>query len=101
MRTPVSCAGSLQSQGSTFKLTLAGFSTARSDCVARCGDGIIGFGEECDDGVNDGGYNECQEGCVLGPYCGDGVVQDGEDCDDGNRVDGDECGSACRNVVII
>ena len=34
-------------------------------------------------------------------FCGDGVVQSGEDCDDGNRADGDECGSACRNLVII
>jgi fibro-slime domain-containing protein len=86
--------------GSTFKLTLSGFSTSRSDCNAKCGDGIIGAGEECDDGVNDGGYNECQPGCKLGAYCGDGVVDPGEDCDDGNRFDGDGCGSACRRLVV-
>jgi fibro-slime domain-containing protein len=89
-----------QSLGSTFKLTLSGFSTSRSDCNAVCGDGIIGAGEECDDSVNDGGYNECQAGCKLGPYCGDGVVDPGEDCDDGNRFDGDGCGSGCRNLVV-
>jgi fibro-slime domain-containing protein len=88
------------SLGSTFKLTLSGFSTSRSDCNAVCGDGIIGGGEECDDGVNDGGYNECQAGCKLGPYCGDGVVDEGEDCDDGNRFDGDGCGSACRRLIV-
>jgi fibro-slime domain-containing protein len=86
--------------GSSFKLTLSNFSTGRSDCAAFCGDGIIGFGEECDDGTNDGGYNECGEGCKLGAYCGDGVKDEGEECDDGNRMDGDDCGSGCRNVVI-
>jgi fibro-slime domain-containing protein len=88
------------SLGSTFKLTLSGFSTSRSDCNPVCGDGIIGAGEECDDGVNDGGYNECQAGCKLGPYCGDGVLDMGEDCDDGNRLDGDGCGSACRRLIV-
>src|SRR5690606_6516608 len=64
--------------GSSFRLTLSGFNTRRSECTATCGDGIVGFGEQCDDGVNDGGYNECQEGCVLGPYCGDGIKQETE-----------------------
>ncbi len=87
-------------EGSSFRLTLEGFDAARSDCTPICGDGIVGLGEECDDGVNDGGYGECNAGCVLGAYCGDGVVQDGEDCDDGNRIDGDQCGSACRVLVV-
>ncbi|MET0388399.1 MAG: DUF4215 domain-containing protein [Polyangiales bacterium] len=87
--------------GSSFKLTLSGFESGRSDCVPICGDGIVTLGEECDDGVNDGGYEECDAGCVLGPRCGDGVVQDGEDCDDGNRRDGDECGSSCRQLVVF
>jgi fibro-slime domain-containing protein len=86
--------------GSSFKLTLSGFSTSRSDCTPICGDGIVTLGEECDDGMNDGGYGECAPGCVQGPRCGDGVVQPGEDCDDGNRLDGDGCGSACRHLVV-
>jgi fibro-slime domain-containing protein len=86
--------------GSSFKLTLDGFQTARSDCAPVCGDGIIGLGEECDDGVNDGGYGECHAGCVLGAYCGDGIQQEGEDCDDGNNLDGDACGSACRVIIV-
>jgi len=86
--------------GSSFQLTLEGFQTARSDCEPVCGDGIVSLGEECDDGVNDGGYGECAPGCVLGPYCGDGIVQPPEDCDDGNRFDNDGCGSACRNLVV-
>lgn len=87
-------------EGSSFKLTLSGFNTSPSDCTPICGDGVVTAGEECDDGVNDGGYEECDAACVLGPRCGDGVVQDTEDCDDGNRRDGDGCGSACRNLVV-
>jgi fibro-slime domain-containing protein len=86
--------------GSSFKLTLTGFNTKRSDCTPICGDGIVTLGEECDDGVNDGGYGECEPGCVLGPRCGDGVLQAEEDCDDGNRLEGDACGSACRNIIV-
>jgi cysteine-rich repeat protein len=66
-----------------------------------CGDGVVAAGEECDDGVNDGGYEECAGGCTLGASCGDGVLQSGEDCDDGNRLDGDACGSSCRNLVRL
>jgi len=86
--------------GSSFKLTLSGFDPRPSDCVPRCGDGIVTAGEECDDGVNDGGYEECGPTCVLGESCGDGIVQEGEDCDDGNRDDGDGCGSACVHLIV-
>jgi cysteine-rich repeat protein len=63
-----------------------------------CGDGITapGWGEQCDDGVNDGDYGECAPGCLFGPYCGDGLVQLGEACDDGNGVSGDGCSPWCR-----
>lgn len=88
-------------EGSSFKLTLSGFETGRSECTPICGDGVITLGEECDDGMNDGGYEECAPDCVLGPRCGDGVMQEGEDCDDGNRRDGDACGSSCRNLVLL
>jgi len=69
--------------GSSFRLTLSGFEATPSDCSAVCGDGILSFGEECDDGVNDGGYGECDVGCKLGPFCGDGMVQGPEQCDPG------------------
>lgn len=69
--------------GSSFRLTLSGFEATPSDCSAVCGDGILSFGEECDDGMNDGGYGECDAGCKLGPFCGDGVVQEPEQCDKG------------------
>ena len=88
-------------EGSTFRLTLAGLDTERSYCAlaaSHCGDGVVIAGEECDDGTNDGGYEECDKDCKLGPRCGDGVVQDGENCDDGNRADDDGCGSSCRTL---
>lgn len=88
-----------QTQASSFQLTLAGFDTSKSDCVASCGDGIIGVGEECDDGENDGGHNECQPGCVLGGYCGDGIVQEEEECDDRDPEAPPEC-SGCRVIII-
>ncbi len=84
--------------GSSFKLTLAGFDAGASNCRAQCGDGIVQLGEECDDGINDGGYAECGPGCKLAQFCGDGIVQSGEDCDDGNMIDGDGCPSSCRII---
>jgi cysteine-rich repeat protein len=89
-----------QTYASTYKLTLRGFNTARSECLPTCGDGIVVIGEECDDGVNDGGYGECGPGCRLGEYCGDGIIQQGfEDCDDGNFLNGDECPTSCRLIL--
>jgi cysteine-rich repeat protein len=69
-------------------------------CEPICGDGVIVFGEVCDDGegANNGGYGECAPGCVLGPYCGDGVVQsEHEECDDGIN-DGTGCLPNCRLI---
>jgi fibro-slime domain-containing protein len=83
-------------ESSSFRLTLAGFDTARSDCTPICGDGVVSLGEQCDDGVNDGGYGECEANCVIGAYCGDGMKQEGESCDDGNRLSNDGCSSSCR-----
>ena len=86
--------------GSSFRLTLDGFSNTPSNCLAICGDGMVGLGEQCDDGVNDGGYGECGPDCLLGEYCGDGIVQEQEDCDDGNYVNDDECPNSCKFVFI-
>ena len=83
-------------ESSSFRLTLAGFDTARSECTPICGDGVVSLGEQCDDGVNDGGYGECQANCVIGAYCGDGMQQEGEACDDGNRASNDGCSATCR-----
>jgi len=88
-----------QTTGSSYALTLNGLGAAGSQCRPVCGDGILGLGEECDDGVNSGGYGQCGSGCKLGAYCGDGVVQPAEeDCDDGVN-DGHPCPSGCRNLT--
>jgi len=67
-----------------------------------CGDGLVYRSEEqCDDGENDGGYDECFPGCVLGDRCGDGVVQlPFEACDDGaDNGDYGKCNSGCSGWV--
>ena len=92
-----------QTKASSYQLTLSGFSAQPSDCVPVCGDGVVGIGEQCDDGVNDGGFGECGPGCKLSEYCGDGIRQaPQEDCDDGpaNGTPG-KCPLGCRNVVIL
>jgi len=91
-----------QTNGSSYRLTLSGFSSAPSDCRPICGDGILGIGEECDDGMNLGGYGQCAAGCKLGAFCGDAVVQPEEDCDDGvnNGRGPTQCPSGCHNLII-
>jgi fibro-slime domain-containing protein len=85
--------------GSSYRLTLTNFLTRRTQCVATCGNSIVepDKGEQCDDGVNDGGYGECARGCVWAPRCGDRKVQEefGEDCDDGNSTPRDGCSPTC------
>src|SRR5262245_21234519 len=58
-------------------------------CVGRCGDGVIGAGEECDDGPSNGSPDDrCDANCHqvpsepgpgpgAGSTCGDGVVDSG------------------------
>jgi fibro-slime domain-containing protein len=89
-----------QTTGSSYRLTLSGFNAAPSECRPVCGDGIVGIGEECDDGKNMGGYGQCGPGCKLGEYCGDGIVQpDYEDCDDGVNI-GKPCPSGCKKLIV-
>lgn len=66
-----------------------------SDC--SCGDGILSFGEECDDGnLLDG--DDCSADCRL-LKCGNGTVEGDEQCDDGNEVDTDACTQKCQNAT--
>lgn len=66
---------------------------------ARCGDGAVNPGEQCDDGnkVNNDG---CSAVCGLENLCGNRVINMGEQCDDGNRVNGDGCSNVCQTEVL-
>ena len=85
------------------------------DCVATgpgavCPNGILDFGEQCDDGnsADTDGCTTCQvdDGyvcpsagapCQLIPVCGDGFVGFGEECDDGVNDGGyNECQAECK-----
>ncbi|MFH2007116.1 MAG: DUF4215 domain-containing protein [bacterium] len=75
---------------------------------SRCGDGVIGEGEDCDcgtvadvvlpgcDGANsDSLPDRCRTDCSL-PTCGDGVRDTDEECDDGNELSADGCSELWR-----
>jgi cysteine-rich repeat protein len=66
-----------------------------------CGNGVVGPGEECDDGSTNPNDN-CTNGCQSS-RCGDGILDTAapgvEQCDDGNTNDHDACKNNCTNNV--
>ncbi len=62
---------------------------------AECGNGLIEFPEECDEGPNNHPYNSCLDSC-RDNVCGDGYLGPGEVCDDGNYSNSDECVYDCE-----
>lgn len=67
-----------------------------SECVSRCGDGLVSSQETCDDAnTNDGDYCAADCSAVTG-HCGDNTIQANEICDDGNTQNGDECAANCQ-----
>lgn len=73
-----------------------------SDCPGICGDSVIDWNEQCDDGElnSDTNYGGCTTQCHYGPFCGDGVRNGDEECDLGNSnratygIEG--CTSSCN-----
>ena len=70
-----------------------------SECNnARCGDGLVWFGNEACDQGDEGNSDEpnavCRTDCTV-QRCSDGIVDAGEECDDNNRTDTDGCTNAC------
>ena len=74
-----------------------------------CGDGLVVFGEDCDEG---GANIGCTSSCFIKPgwhcssnppgstsicweECGDGMISESEECDDGGRTPGDGCSFNC------
>lgn len=69
-------------------------------CNKLCGNGVLNFGEECEDGnvVNNDGCSDCVidsgwvcTGAVCSKICGNGVRESSEECDDGNTIGNDGC----------
>ena len=71
--------------------------SANCHMIGGCGDGVVEAPEQCDDGMNLGGYGKCAPGCVYGPRCGDGIVEKPyEECDDGMNLGGyGQCAPGC------
>ena len=69
--------------------------------LGRCGDGVVGIDEACDDG--NAAYGDlCAGDCRRETgICGDGIVAADEACDDGNVVDGDYCLFDCTLATAV
>ncbi|MBN2193407.1 MAG: DUF4215 domain-containing protein [Polyangiaceae bacterium] len=75
------------------------------DLYPHCRNGVVEpqYGEECDEGADNGGVGGCAADCTV-PYCGDGQVQPelGEACDDGVNNGGyGECAPSCVVGVMV
>lgn len=79
----------------SFSFILGLFIASSAFAANGCGDGILDFGEQCDD-ANFNNHDNCLNSC-LNPSCGDSFLLVGnEQCDDGNNADGDGCNATCK-----
>ncbi len=72
-------------------------SSTSGDPRSVCGDGVVEGDEACDDGDDNGEYEQCADDCSgPGPFCGDGQTEAAfEQCDDGDAIDGNGCNVDC------
>ena len=66
-------------------------------CAARCGDGVIEPGEQCDPPQTGGDGFQCGPNCQL-LTCGNGVIDPGEQCD---PPQAHVCSLTCQNVSPV
>jgi cysteine-rich repeat protein/parallel beta-helix repeat protein len=78
-------------------LTMAFLMASPALAKARCGDGKVQQGEECDDG-NRNNRDSCLNNCKR-PQCGNGVREGYEQCDDGSN-NSDTEPDACRSTCV-
>ncbi len=84
-----------------------------SACVSEtgvCGNGVIEFGETCDDGAgnSDSAPDACRTNCQIA-FCGDNVIDTGEQCDGTSFSVGagyssfvtDACSSSCTYNICF
>lgn len=85
--------GSTTIEPTTGEPTTGPETDASSTSTAKCGDGLVGGDEQCDDGNGVPG-DACTNSCELA-RCGDGIQGPGEACDDGDQDDGNGCSNGC------
>lgn len=67
-----------------------------------CGNEIIDFFEECDEGENNSNSKSCTLDCKRA-VCGDGLINEEnyENCDDQNLIDTDDCSNDCQSYRFV
>jgi len=99
----------------TYYIVIDGYGTTSNGAYSftvqaghgTCGNGVIEFGETCDDN-NTGPSDGCDASChvqtgysctgtpsVCTALCGNGVLDPGETCDDHNAAPNDGCSATC------
>jgi cysteine-rich repeat protein len=88
---------------SNFRLTLQNFLPPHSQCIPKCGDGIVVIGEVCDDGAlqNTGAYGHCNSTCSARQFCGDGIQNGPEACDNGSNLASYNSTSGCALGCVL
>jgi cysteine-rich repeat protein len=89
----------------TVKLTITDIEGAKASktetkWVYDCGNNVIEYPEQCDDGNSDNN-DACKNDCTWN-VCRDGFIRTGvEDCDDGNNINTDDCKNDCTWNICV